>query len=124
MRRCPLTAFHFSKGNKFHEVLLLTFFSKGSKFHEVFLLASFSKESKSREVFLLTSFEKEVSREVFLLTSFSKEVSREVFLLASFSKGSKSCDVFFAYFLFQKKVGQLLALFMVRRISTPLSARQ
>ena len=59
------------------------------------LLASFSKGSKFRDVFLLTSFSKEVSREVF-----------------------------FAYFLFQKKVGQLLALFMVRRISTPLSARQ
>ena len=84
----------FSKGNKFRELLLLTLFSKGNKFHEVFLLTSFSKE---------------VSREVFLLTLFSKEVSR---------------DIFFAYFLFQKKVGQLLALFMVRRISTPLSARQ
>ena len=55
---------------------------------------------------LLPSFSKEVSHEVFLLISFSKKVSREVFFAYFFSKGNKFYEVFFAYFLFQKKVGK------------------
>ena len=65
----------FSEEVKFMKLSLLTFFFKGSKFVRFSLLTFFSEEVK--------------------FMKFS--------LLAFFFKGSKFREVFFAYFLFQKK---------------------